>query len=136
MTSHDDTSPDDMPWLSRKLLWVEKPGAPTRILIVLLATCAVLALADFAYHKHAYFHVEEIPFIYAVYGFVSYATVIFLAKGLRLIIRRPEGYYAQDSTEAEDERAAGSDPATLIPGSLSDRANRPGGLSAGGTAHE
>ena len=136
MTSHDDISPDYMHWLSRKLLWVEKPGAGKRVLIVLLAICAVLALADFAYHKHAYFHIEEIPFIYAVYGFVSYATVIFLAKGLRLIIRRPEDYYAQDSTEVEDERPAGSDPSTLIPGSLSDRANRRGGISGGGSAHE
>ena len=135
MTSHDETSPDSMPWLSRKLLWVEKPGAPTRILIGLLALCAVLALADFTYHKHAYFPVEEIHFIYAVYGFISYAVVIFLAKGLRLIIKRPEDYYAQDSTEMEDERAAGSDPSTLVSGSLSDRANRPGGL-AGGRSHE
>ena len=122
------TSPDDMPWLSRKLLWVDKPGSSKRILIALGAICVMLALADFAYHKHAYFHVEEIPFIYAIYGFVSYASVIFLAKGLRLIIRRPEDYYAQDSTEVEDERPAGSDPATMVPGSLSDRANQPGGL--------
>ena len=129
MTSPDDISPDEMHWLSRKLLWVEKPGAAKRILTVLLTVCALLALADFTYHKHAYFPIEKIHFIYAVYGFVSYATVIFLAKGLRLIIKRPEDYYAQDSTEMEDERAAGSAPETMVPGSLSDRANRPGGLS-------
>ncbi len=57
----------------------------------------------------SYFEVEDSPLVYGIFGFVVYGAVIFIAKGLRLIVRRPEDYYEPLATDTEDERAAGSD---------------------------
>jgi hypothetical protein len=100
----------DMPLITRLLSGVDDPRNVTRIFYVLIAVCVVLGAADFLYHKHSYFDVEHYPAIYGVFGFLVYGAVIFLAKGLRLIVRRPENYYEPYATDTEDERAAGSDP--------------------------
>lgn len=100
----------DRPWLARLLWGIDTKKNATRIFYGLVAVCVALAFGDFLYHKHAYFPIEEYPVIYGLAGFVVYAAVIFLAKGLRLIVRRPENYYAPYSIETEDERAAGADP--------------------------
>lgn len=110
MTDQKNGRDEDMPALARALSGITEPRNATRIFYVLLVICVGLALADFLYHKHAYFDVEEFPAIYALVGFVAYATVVFLAKGLRLIIKRPEDYYEPYSVDTEDERAAGSAP--------------------------
>ncbi|MEX0840410.1 MAG: hypothetical protein WD034_12835 [Parvibaculum sp.] len=117
MTGSINSSPrsgkDDraqLPWLARRLLWTDNPRNVTGLVWALAALCAGLALADFIYHKHGYFPVEQYPAIYGVFGFVVYAAVVLLARGLRLFVRRPEGYYEPLATDTEDERAAGSAP--------------------------
>ena len=100
----------NLPWLARKLLWTDKKSNVDRIFWALALICAGLSLADFFYHKHGHYEIEQWPAIYGLVGFTVYAVVIFLAKGLRLIIKRPEDYYAPLSIDMEDERAAGSDP--------------------------
>jgi len=110
MTDHPNGKTEGMPPLARLLSGIDKPRNVTRLFYLLLAVCIALGLADFLYHKHGYFAVEEFPAIYGLFGFVAYAAVIFLAKGLRLIIRRPEDYYEPFAIDTEDERAAGSDP--------------------------
>ena len=99
----------DMPLIARLLSGVDNPRNVTRIFYVLIAVCVALGLADFLYHKHSYFDVENYPAIYGIFGFAVYGAVIFIAKGLRLIVRRPEDYYEPYATDTEDERAAGSD---------------------------
>lgn len=103
------------PWLGRKLAWLDDPRHVRRLFQILIVICVGLALADFLYHKHVRYAVEELPAIYGVFGFIAYVTVITLAKGLRRIVRRPEDYYAPYSVDPEDERAAGSDPAAKGP---------------------
>ena len=53
----------------------------------------ILLIIDFFVHKHAEFTWEGIPEFYATYGFFSCVLLIFIAKGLRLLIRRDEDYY-------------------------------------------
>ncbi len=53
----------------------------------------VLLIIDFFIHKHAEFTWEGIPDFYAAYGFISCVLLIFIAKGLRLFIKRDEDYY-------------------------------------------
>ncbi|MEQ8265918.1 MAG: hypothetical protein RH982_01875 [Parvibaculum sp.] len=98
------------PLLARLLSGIDKPRNATRLFHALIAVCVALGLADFLYHKHSYFPIEEYPAIYGLFGFVVYAVVIFLAKGLRVIVKRPEDYYEPLATDTEDERAAGSEP--------------------------
>jgi hypothetical protein len=53
----------------------------------------VLLLIDFFTPKHGHFPWEEAPGFYAVYGFIGCVSLIFIAKGLRLLVKRKENYY-------------------------------------------
>ena len=94
--------------LARVLAWTDSKRNVDRLVWGLGIFCALLAGADFFYHKHVHYDIETIPGIYGIVGFAVYSVVIFLAKGLRLIVRRPEDYYAPHSVEMEEERGAGT----------------------------
>ncbi|MFC1859321.1 hypothetical protein ACFL9U_15025 [Thermodesulfobacteriota bacterium] len=64
-----------------------------RLLGVFYASLVVLLVVDFFIHKHAGFPWEESPNFFAVYGFASCVVLIFIAKALRLFIKRDESYY-------------------------------------------
>ena len=53
----------------------------------------VLLVIDFFTPKHGHFPWEEAPGFYAVYGFIGCVSLIFIAKGLRLLVKRKENYY-------------------------------------------
>lgn len=53
----------------------------------------LLLVADFFIHKHGHFTWEAAPCFYAVYGFIACVSLIFLAKLLRLLVKRKEDYY-------------------------------------------
>ncbi|PKQ08472.1 MAG: hypothetical protein CVT73_07085 [Alphaproteobacteria bacterium HGW-Alphaproteobacteria-12] len=100
----------DRPLLARLLWGIDRPQNAMRLFYALAIVCVGLGLADFAYHKHTEFPIEQFPAIYGLFGFTVYVIVIFLAKGLRPIVRRREDYYEPFAIDTEDERAAGSDP--------------------------
>ena len=52
-----------------------------------------LLIIDFFVHKHTHFSWENAPCFYAVYGFIACVSLIFVAKLLRLLVKREEGYY-------------------------------------------
>lgn len=79
--------------------WFEKPASIRIMIFALLGFCAVLTVAEFFYtHHHAHFDIETSFAFQAWLGFVAFVVIVFLGKGLRLIIERPEGYYG-DSDE-------------------------------------
>ncbi len=53
----------------------------------------VLLIIDFFLHKHVHFSWENAPCFYAVYGFIACVSLIFVAKLLRLLVKRGEDYY-------------------------------------------
>lgn len=56
--------------------------------------CLLLLLVlDFFISKHGHFPWENAPAFYAVYGFVACVSLIFIAKILRLVVKRKEDYY-------------------------------------------
>jgi hypothetical protein len=71
----------------------DKPENVQRFLRFFYASLVVLLIVDFFIHKHADFPWEEATDFYAVYGFVSCVALIFIAKVLRLLIKRDENYY-------------------------------------------
>ena len=75
--------------------WADKPAIQRLILRVIYALCAVLVLADFVVHRHIYTDIERVPAFYALYGFAALVGVVMAAKGLRLLVKRDEGYYDQ-----------------------------------------
>lgn len=95
-------SPSDLPRLSRWLLWVDQKRNVDRLVWGLALFCLALALSDFAYHKHSYFPIESIPGFYGLYGFFMCAALVIAAKGLRVLLKRSEDYYAPYSVDSED----------------------------------
>ena len=107
------TDPSRLPWLGRKLLWLDDMTNVDRIVRGLFIVCAGLFAADFFYHKHAYLGVEEFPGFYALYGFFMCAALVICAKGLRVILKRPEDYYAPKDVESEEYPEDGLDRETV-----------------------
>ncbi len=102
MDKHPNDNPDTYPRLGRMMMWVDKPGSANKIFWALAIFCGLLFLADFAYEKHGHFDVEYIPGFYGIYGFVMFTALILLAKGLRVLIKRPEDYYGDKAVDRED----------------------------------
>lgn len=63
------------------------------VLYVLYGVCALSVIADFFIHRHIDHPWEALPAFYSVYAFISIVVLIFLAKGLRMIVMRKEDYY-------------------------------------------
>jgi len=64
------------------------------VLMVLLGLALVLAAADLLTPKPGGPAVEEVPLISALLGLAGGLALALLARGLRRLIRREEGYYA------------------------------------------
>jgi hypothetical protein len=76
--------------------WLDDPGNVTKIVWTLVAVCVLLFVAGFFYESHGAFAIEHVFGFYALFGFVAYVALIFLAKRLRAVLMRPEDYYDRD----------------------------------------
>ena len=79
--------------MKKELDFFDKKENVKKFLRVFFAALAVLLIVDFLIHKQPHFRWENAPDFYAVYGFVSCVALIFIAKLLRLFVRRDEDYY-------------------------------------------
>jgi hypothetical protein len=93
--------PNKLPAIGRALLWVDKPGSASKVLWGLVGVCFLLFAYDFTFEKHGHFDVEDLPGFFGVYGFVSFTGLILLAKALRALIKRDEGYYGEKAVDSE-----------------------------------
>ncbi len=73
--------------------WADRPESRRLIRRVLYAACILLVIADFLVHRHISTDIERVPAFYALYGFAALVGVVMAAKGLRLLVKRDEGYY-------------------------------------------
>ncbi len=85
----------------RELNLFDKPENVKWLLRFFYASLVVLLICDLFIHKHAEFPWEDAFGFYASYGFVSCVLLIFIAKALRLMIRRDEDYYDEDATHGD-----------------------------------
>ena len=88
--------------LGKTLSWFTKTKNANKLFLGLALLCFALFLADFTYHKHGHFHIEEIPGFYGAYGFFMFTALILVAKALRLLIKRPENYYGDKAVDGEE----------------------------------
>ena len=102
--SKDD--PKNLSALGRTLLWVDKPGSVTKLILFLVAICAIAALADLTYTKHGHFAEEEVDGFFGFFGFVAFTMVILGARGLRVLVGVAEDYYGDKAVDAEDSYPA------------------------------
>lgn len=89
-------------WLSRLLQRIGSSTVATRIFPVLLTACFALGIIGWLIPHHD-IHAGEssvgglvgnIPGFYGAYGFFMCALMVLVAKALRRLIMRPDGYYA------------------------------------------
>lgn len=73
--------------------WADKPANKRRVRIALYAVCLALIVVELLIDRHTYNSVESAPVFYALYGFAALVFAVALAKGLRALVRRDEGYY-------------------------------------------
>ncbi len=73
--------------------WFDKPANVKKIIVALLVVCALLLVAEFFYHKHPHFAVEEWFGFYAFYGFIMCVLLVLAAKVMRVFLMRDEDYY-------------------------------------------
>lgn len=79
--------------MKKELKIFDKPENVKRFLGFFYASLVVLLIVDFFIHKHAEFPWEGAPEFFAVYGFVSCVLLIFIARLLRIFIKRDENHY-------------------------------------------
>ncbi|KAA1259126.1 hypothetical protein LF1_16540 [Rubripirellula obstinata] len=79
----------------------EKPRNINAIIVGLVVLCVLLALADLFYtNPHPHFAIETSFAFQAWFGFVAFASVVFLGRLLRVFVMRSEDYYEQSIDEA------------------------------------
>ena len=77
----------------KELTFLDSPKNRWRVQKYFYISLFVLLLVDFFIHKHGHFSWESAPCFYAVYGFIACVSLIFIAKLLRLLVKRKEDYY-------------------------------------------
>ena len=79
--------------MKKELTIFDKPENIRRLLIGFFIALVLVLIAEAFVDMHGEFHVEHFYGFYAVYGFISYVALIFVAKFLRKILMRREDYY-------------------------------------------
>jgi uncharacterized membrane protein len=77
----------------KELSFLDPPENRKKVIMYLYIALLILFIIDFFIHKHGHFSWETAPEFFAVYGFIAAFILIFIAKVLRLIVKRKEGYY-------------------------------------------
>ncbi len=102
MAEKPKDDPATYPALGRMMTWVDKKGSDKKIIWALAIACLIVFLLDFTYEIERHFQVEYIRGFYAIYGFVMFTGLIFVAKALRYFIKRPEDYYGDKAIDTEE----------------------------------
>ncbi|WP_313952529.1 hypothetical protein [Accumulibacter sp.] len=76
--------------------WLVRPQTVTLLWRVFIAILVVTVVAELVVHLHPHFAFDGWFGFHAWYGFLTCAAMIFFAKGLGLLIKRPDTYYGDD----------------------------------------
>ena len=79
--------------MKKELNIFDKKENVKRFLGIFYISLVVLLIIDFFIHKHTEFPWEGAVNFFAVYGFLSCVLLIFIAKVLRIFIKRDDSYY-------------------------------------------
>lgn len=79
--------------MKKELTLFDNPKNVKRLRTGFYIALVLVLVAELFIHKHPEFGVEHFFGFYAVYGFISYVFLIFVAKLLRKGVMRKEDYY-------------------------------------------
>lgn len=81
----------------KQLTFLDTPETQKKFRKYFYISLCILLIVDlmayFLFERHGHFPWEEVPVFNAVYGFTACVGLIFIAKLLRWIVKRKEGYY-------------------------------------------
>ncbi len=79
--------------MKKPLTIFDKPANVKRFLVMFFSSLAVLLIVDLFIPKHGHFPWEDAPDFFAAYGFFACVMLVFIAKLMRIFIKRDEDYY-------------------------------------------
>jgi hypothetical protein len=77
----------------REITIFDSPKNRSRVRKYFYISLLILLVIEFFTPKHGHFSWEEAYGFYAVYGFIGCVSLIFIARGLRWLVKRKEDYY-------------------------------------------
>ena len=77
----------------RELTFLDSPHNQARVRKIFYFALLILLIVDLFVPKHGHFPWEAAYGFYAAYGFIGCVGLIFIAKGLRWLVKRKEDYY-------------------------------------------
>ena len=77
----------------REITILDAPKNRARVRKGFYVSLLILLVVEIFISKHGHFPWEEAYGFYAVYGFIGCVSLIFIAKGLRWLVKRREDYY-------------------------------------------
>ena len=83
-------------------IFFEKASRLRALLFAFLILCFCLFVTDFFVKIYVYFEIESTYNFYSIYGFIMFSIIIFGSRLLRLILGRPENFYAKKAVDSED----------------------------------
>lgn len=83
--------------MDEKPHWLDQPHNVKLLWRSFLVVLVLTVLAEFLVPMHPHFPVESIFGFNAWYGFLVCALMIAVAKGLALVLKRPDTYYGKDN---------------------------------------
>jgi hypothetical protein len=66
-----------------------------KLLVVFIIALVATLIAELAVYPEKHFGVGGIPFFYALIGFFSCFTIVFIAKIVEFFLKRKENYYKE-----------------------------------------
>lgn len=79
--------------------WLDDPKNVKLLWRLFLVVLAITVLVEPFAGLHPHFEVEALFGFHAWYGFLACAAMILVAKGLGLLLKRPDTYYEGDGDE-------------------------------------
>lgn len=73
--------------------WLDEPRNLRLLWRIFLGVLALTVAAELAVALHPHFRVEALFGFHAWFGFLACAAMIVVAKGLALLLKRPDTYY-------------------------------------------
>lgn len=75
--------------------WLDEPRSVKLLWRLFLAVLVLTVLAELAVAMHPHFEIESLFGFHAWFGFIACAAMIVVAKGLALLLKRPDTYYGK-----------------------------------------
>lgn len=76
--------------------WLDRKANVDRVYWSVWVICGLLLLVEPLVHKHGDFPFEDWFGFHGWYGLLACVALVLAARGLRVILKRPEDYYERD----------------------------------------